>query len=148
VLPGLPAETAIQGGLGAAAIQGNLTPETAKQIVDLWLTAKKAAMGSTYNTDQLGQVLAEPKLSEWQKNAVDAKNNNWYKEYTHAIDIMGVEIAPGDPNQAKIRAKVNEHSKYYLGAQLNSSQEDDLSLVYSLVRQDNQWRIKDWSTSP
>jgi hypothetical protein len=142
LLPGLPEDTAPIG-----AVQGNLTNESAKQIVNLWLTAKTAAMGSTHSIDLLSQVLTEPKLTEWQKNAGDAKTDSWYKEYTHAIDITAVEVAPTDPNQAKIRAKVNERSKYYQGTQLISSQEDDLSLVYLLVRQDNQWRIKDWSNA-
>jgi curved DNA-binding protein CbpA len=128
----------------SGGIQGNLTPETAKQVLELWLTAKRGAMGSSYTTDQLAQVLTGGKLAEWQRYSTEAKTEGWHKDYKHAIKVDKVEVNPGDPNKASVTATVEEFEQFYSGGNLSDTRQDNLSLTYGFVKQDNQWKIESW----
>ncbi|NJM46512.1 MAG: DUF4101 domain-containing protein [Alkalinema sp. RU_4_3] len=137
--PVLPLPEEIAGG-----IQGDLTPETAKQVLELWLTAKRGAMGSSYTADQLTQVLTGSKLAEWQRYSAEAKTEGWYKDYKHAIKVDKVEVNPGDPKKASVTATVEEFEQFYTGGNLSDTRQDNLSLTYGFVKQDNQWKIESW----
>ena len=128
-------------------IQGDLNTATAKQILELWFTTKKAAMGPGYAIAQLDQALSEPKLSVWRKEAGDAQRDGAHVEYEHAIEVKKLDVNPTDPNRASITANVRELRKYYEGSAMKEDQTDDLQLRYSLVRQNNQWKISDWQKS-
>ncbi len=128
-------------------IQGDLNAATAKQILELWFTTKKAAMGPGYAIAQLDQALSEPKLSVWRKEAGDAQRDGAHVEYEHAIEVKKLDVNPTDPNRASITANVRELRKYYEGSAMKEDQTDDLQLRYSLVRQNNQWKISDWQKS-
>ena len=128
-------------------IQGDLNAATAKQILELWFTTKKAAMGQGYAIAQLDQALSEPKLSVWRKEAGDAQRDGAHVEYEHAIEVKKLDVNPTDPNRASITANVRELRKYYEGSAMKEDQTDDLQLRYSLVRQNNQWKISDWQKS-
>ena len=128
-------------------VQGDLNDATAKQILELWFTTKKAAMGSGYAITQLDQALSDPKLSVWRKEAGDAQRDGAHVEYEHAMEIKKVEVNPTDPDRALITANVRELRKYYEGSVMREDQTDDLQLRYSLVRQNNQWKISDWQKS-
>ncbi len=127
-----------------APIQGDLNDATAKQVLELWFTVKKAAMGSGYAATQLDQALAEPKLSVWRKESSEAQRDGAHVEYEHAVEVKKVDINPTDPDRASVTANVRELRKYFEGSTLKESQTDDLQLRYSLVRQNNQWKIADW----
>ncbi len=128
----------------AIAAQGELNAPTAKQVLDLWFTVKKAAMGSGYAIDQLDQALVEPKLAEWQRAANDAKRDGAHVEYEHAVEVKKVEVSPTNPNEAFVTASVRELRKYYEGSSLKEQQTDDLVLKYALSKQNNQWKISTW----
>jgi hypothetical protein len=135
----LPEDSATGGG-----IQGDLTPETAKQVLELWLTAKRGAMGSTYAADQLTQVLTGNKLAEWQRYSAEAKTEGWYKDYKHAVKVDKVEANPNNPNQVAVTATIEEFEQFYEGGKLGDTRQDNLSLTYGFVKQDNQWKIESW----
>ncbi len=127
------------------ALSGDMNPTTAQKAIEAWFAAKKAAMGSTHNPEKLNQILVEPKLSEWRKNAADSKQDNLRIEYEHAAQINNVETSPSDPNQATATARITEVRKYFQTDKPMDTQTDrDMQVRYSLVRQNNQWRIKDW----
>jgi curved DNA-binding protein CbpA len=128
----------------SVGIQGDLTPETAKQVLELWLTAKRGAMGSTYAADQLAQVLTGNKLAEWQRYSVEAKTEGWYKDYKHAVKVDKVEANPNNPNQVAVTATIEEFEQFYEGGKLGDTRQDNLSLTYGFVKQDNQWKIESW----
>ncbi len=128
----------------AIVAQGELTAPTAKQVLDLWFTVKKAAMGSGYAIDQLEQALVEPKLTEWQRAANEAKRDGAHVEYEHAVEVKKVEVSPTNPNEAFVTANVRELRKYYEGSSLKEQQTDDLVLKYALSKQNNQWKISNW----
>ena len=128
-------------------IQGDLNTATAKQILELWFTTKKAAMGQGHTIAQLDQALSEPKLSVWRKEAGDAQRDGAHVEYEHAVEVKKVDVNPTDSNRASITANVRELRKYYEGSAMKEDQTDDLQLRYNLVRQNNQWKISDWQKS-
>lgn len=129
----------------AASLSGEMNQATAQKAIETWFDAKKSAMGSTYNTEALKQILINPRLSEWQRNAEESKQEGLSIEYTHSVQVTGVEVNPTDPQQATVTANVTEVRKYFKGGQPSETQSDrDMQIRYNLVRQDNQWRIKDW----
>ncbi|BAU10133.1 DnaJ domain protein [Leptolyngbya sp. NIES-3755] len=126
-------------------LSGDMTQGLAQKVLETWLSAKRLAMGKTYDTSKLSQVLVDPRLSEWQRNSEESKRDNLHIEYDHAVKVDSVEVSPTDSNQATVRATVTEVRKYFQGGQTGEVQTDrDMSVRYTLVRQDNQWRIKDW----
>jgi ARC6-like, IMS domain/DnaJ domain len=141
------APTTAAGPNLATGVQGDLSNESAKQVLELWFTAKKAAMGPGYAADQLDLVLMDPKLSEWKAESANAKRDGAYVEYEHAVQVEKVEIDSQMPDQATVVATVRELRKYYQGSTLAENQEDDLQVRYSLVRQNNQWRISTWQAA-
>ncbi len=137
VIP-IPTQTA------ASPLSGEMNQATAQRVLEFWLDAKKDAMGQAHTVEKLTQVLAEPKLAEWRKNAEEAKREKWYKQYEHTVKVDAVEVSPTTPGQATANATIAEVTKYYEGEQLADTKTDNLQVRYSLVLQDNQWRIKDW----
>ena len=129
------------------AIQGDLTNATAKQVLELWFTVKKAAMGSGYANNQLEIALMEPKLSEWQRISSQAQRDGSHVEYEHAVDIKKVAVSATNPNEALVTANIRELRKYYEGNTIKDQQTDDLTLQYTLLRQNNQWKISTWQSA-
>ncbi|MCU0548329.1 MAG: IMS domain-containing protein [Leptolyngbya sp. Prado105] len=129
----------------AVSLTGEMNSALAQKAIETWLNAKKSALGDTHDTSKLSQVLADPKLSEWQRESENAKRENLHIEYDHAVKVDGVEISQSDPNQAIVKATVTEVRKYFPAGQASEIQTDrDMAVSYTLVRQDNQWRIKNW----
>ncbi|MCY7322454.1 MAG: IMS domain-containing protein [Phormidesmis sp. CAN_BIN36] len=128
----------------ATPLSGEMNQALAQQVLEFWLDAKKDAMGQSHAVEKLTQVLAEPKLAEWRKNAEEAKRENWYKQYEHTVKVDAVKVSSTSPGQATADAAIAEVTKYYEGEQLADTKTDNLQVRYSLVLQDNQWRIKDW----
>jgi hypothetical protein len=140
VIP-LPGDT---GDGNIAGIRGEMNAATAKQVLDLWFASKKAAMGSAHAVEKLQSVLAEPKLAEWQKEAVGAKEENLTIDYEHNVDVTNVTITPENPNEAQVVANIREQRKYTKNGAPLEDQTDELPLTYTFVRENNQWKIKNW----
>jgi ARC6-like, IMS domain len=117
---------------------------TAKQVLDLWFASKKAAMGSGHAVEKLESVLAEPKLAEWQKEALGAKEENLTIDYEHSVDVTNVTITPENPNEAQVVANIREQRKYTKNGAPLEDQTDELPLTYTFVREGKQWKIKGW----
>lgn len=125
-----------------------LDKPAAEAVLESWLTAKSAAMGPKYEATALEQVLADPKLTEWQRASQEAKRDNWYKQYKHEVQVTSVELSKDKPNQAKVLATVSEATDYYAGGKLEDSSTDNLKVQYILVQQDDTWLIQDWDVLP
>ncbi|HEY9646333.1 MAG TPA: ARC6/PARC6 family protein, partial [Chroococcidiopsis sp.] len=132
------------------AATGALDEQKAKEVLETWLAAKSLAFGQTHDTTKLAQILVDPALTQWQANAEEAKAANAYSEYVHTVKVTAVTSAPETPDLAQVEAEVTESSKYYIDGQLDveRSADDNLSVRYTLVRQNNQWFIQDWAASP
>lgn len=130
------------------SLAGDLTQPLAEQILKLWFEAKKDAMGSVYDTTKLVQVLAEPKLGEWKQNSDAAKRDGLSISYDHSVKVDRIDANPTDPNRAVIRATVTEIRRYkQSGKSLDTQNDRDMQVQYSVVRRGNQWRITDWQGS-
>lgn len=82
-----------------------LDKESAKQILDSWLSTKAKAMGPNHEVALLDQILLDPKLAEWKSAAEEAKRDNWYRTYKHDIKIDSVELissATGQPVSSSV----------------------------------------------
>jgi hypothetical protein len=125
---------------------GSLTSSLAQQVIESWLAAKSAAMGSDHAIEKLDGVLAEPKLTEWRNAAADAKQGNWYKQYKHTVKVTSVQPSKTKPDEAEVSSEISESTDYYEAGSLKDSKSDpNLRIQYRLIRKDNQWRIQNWN---
>ncbi|MGK7871846.1 MAG: IMS domain-containing protein [Xenococcaceae cyanobacterium] len=126
-------------------LNGVLTKESAKQVLQNWLGAKSKAFGSNHQVDQLNMILAQPLLLTWRNRAEGLKRSNSYQQYQHRIQVRSVQTSEQNPNKARVEAEVRETAQYYQGGRLNraKSYDDNLLVRYDLVRQNERWLIKD-----
>ena len=126
-------------------MSGPLTKETAKQVIETWLSTKALAFGSDHQIEQLEQILSEPALSRSQQSAQADKENNSYWQYKHNVVVNSVETTEANPDLAKVDAAVKETAQFYQNGQLaaNKSYDENLRVRYDLVRKDGRWFIQD-----
>ncbi|HCF28841.1 MAG TPA: molecular chaperone DnaJ [Cyanobacteria bacterium UBA11049] len=120
-----------------------LNQATATQVIQSWLSTKSAAFGQNHAVDQLGQILAEPALSQWQQRARNDKASNRTRQYKHSIKINSIQTKASLPEQAQLVATVNEIAQVYEKGRLNrqASYNETLQVRYDLVRQGDRWLI-------
>lgn len=122
-----------------------LTETTSKELIQSWLSVKAEVFGKEHKIERLKDILIEPALSEWQKIAEESKKPGFYRKYDHNVSVNSVTTNEKDSDRAKVEAVVSETTEFYEGDKLSYTQNDkQLKLIYSLVRQNGQWRIKEW----
>ncbi len=129
-------------------LEGPLTLDRAENILQAWFTAKSEALGSDYNAEALTEILVEPALAQWRYRVEEAQAESWYWEYEHPnIEVTVVELFEDDPDQATIEATVTEIGELYEDGQVDLARSYDSSLrvSYSLVREDEQWKIQNFT---
>lgn len=124
---------------------GELTQETAKQVIDTWLTTKRAAFGSEHEIGKLSEILVEPALGEWKQRAERDRAEGLYRQYEHSVKVDNVTVDEKDKNRAVVVAQVREKEIAMQGKESIESSDDDLSLSYELVRQNDRWFVKNWT---
>jgi len=126
-----------------------LSNDAAQKILEKWLSAKSEAMGPKYEIGNLSEVLTDPSLTEWKASADAEKQANTHRQYKHEVKVTAVEQEKPASNEARVTAEVSESTEYYEGKELkNSDSSPGLRVQYRLVRQNNQWRIRDWEILP
>lgn len=131
------------------ANSGDLTEQQATQVIQQWLTIKSQALGPQHQWEQLNTILLDPALSRWRETAQLAKQQNWYWEYQHQLNIKQIEMNKSDPNQATVEVDVTEAGKLYEGGQFARDKNEQLRVRYELVRDQNgQWRLRNWEILP
>ena len=126
--------------------EGPLTEETAQQVIQTWLDTKSEAFGSNHAIEQLDKILVDPALSRWVTQAKEAKDNNWYRKFEHSIQADSIRLRQLGPNQARVDARVSESAQHFQGDRVVRSQSwnrPNLRVRYDLVRENDQWRIRD-----
>jgi curved DNA-binding protein CbpA len=121
-----------------------LNATIAQQTIQRWLDSKAAAFGNQHQIDQLNTILTAPILSQWRDRAQEYQQSNAYRQYQHELEIRSVTANQQNPNQAVVEAQVREVAQHYQGGQPDPSQsyDDTLLVRYDLVRQEEQWLIK------
>lgn len=125
------------------AVAQTLNQATATQVIQSWLSTKSAAFGQNHAVNQLGQILVEPALSQWQQRARNDKASNRTRQYKHSIKINSIQTKASAPEQAQLVATVNEIAQVYEKGRLNrqASYNETLQVRYDLVRQGDRWLI-------
>lgn len=121
-----------------------LSAAIAQQTIQKWLDSKAAAFGNQHQIDRLNTILAAPILSQWRTRAGDYQQSNAYRQYQHELKVRSVTANQQNPSQAVVEAEVREVAQHYQGGQPDRSQsyDDKLLVRYDLVRQGEQWLIK------
>ena len=122
-----------------------LTEATAQLVIQDWLSTKALAFGSSHEAEKLEQILVNPALSQWQKRVNSDKADNRYREYKHTLKIDGVKTEQANRDRAIVTATVEEVAQVYKNGKLSKplSYNEKLQVNYDLVRQANQWRIRE-----
>lgn len=128
-------------------LDGQLTEDTAQQIIEKWLATKAAALGAEHEIEDLDAILTGSALSQWRLIATQDKADNRHREYGHSVKVTSVSTSDTDPNRATVAATVREITKFYENGQKGKSTEDNLRVRYELIRQDNVWRIQRMSAA-
>ncbi|HEY9673304.1 MAG TPA: IMS domain-containing protein [Waterburya sp.] len=134
-------------GSQTSTAQGPLTKETAKELIQVWLSTKSLAFGPNHQTEQLEQILIEPALSRSKASVLSDKQNNAYWQYKHGVEVNSVTTSNTNPDQARIDAAVQEAAQFYQDGEPNpaKSYNDNLRVQYDAVRRDGRWLIRDMS---
>lgn len=121
-----------------------LNATTAQQTIQKWLDSKAAAFGNQHQIDRLNTILTAPILSQWRDRAQEYKQSNAYRQYQHELEIRSVTVNQQNPNQAAVEAQVREVAQHYQGGKPDPTQsyDDRLLVRYDLIRQEEQWLIK------
>jgi hypothetical protein len=118
--------------------------DIAEGVINDWLSAKQAALGQDYQSDQLETILVEPLLTQWQRRAAAAAQENWYWQYEHTVDVE--EVTPDDPtaDRLEVIAVVGEKAQLFeFDVENTSASYDDvLRMQYDLTRQDGSWYVQ------
>jgi ARC6-like, IMS domain/DnaJ domain len=123
-----------------------LTPEVGKTLIETWLKAKAAAMGRSHDSSQLSQILTDPILAERLALAEETRQNGIAYDYRHTVqDVRLLPAAAGTtvPTEAQVDASVTESVSVYENGSASAPETQQLYLRYYLLRQNEQWRIKD-----
>ncbi len=134
-----------EAGNPMSAPEGPLTQETAKQVIETWLSTKKSAFGSERQIGQLSQILAEPALSRSQQSARSNQQEGTYCQYNHNVAVNSVDINSANPDIARIDAAVKEAAQCYKEGQLNQamSYDENLRVRYDVIRKEGRWFIQE-----
>lgn len=127
--------------------QGKLTQESASDVVQTWLTVKSAALGPNHEVDSLKNILTGSALKFWYNLAVQEKNANRYRKYSHQfVSLDNLEVSDKDLDNAAVEATVKESADFYANdQQQNRSYNETIKVRYTLVRQEGTWLIREMS---
>jgi hypothetical protein len=127
------------------AATGPLTPGAAQQAIQTWLAVKSAAFGEQYQIDRLSEILVDPARSTWQERAEVAREQNWYWDYDHGVEVESVETSEEDPDLATAVVSVRETGTLYENGRQAETRDSTLTVSYELVRREGRWMIRDWT---
>ncbi|MEY3222941.1 MAG: Chaperone protein DnaJ [Cyanobacteriota bacterium] len=119
-----------------------LTKETAQEVIETWLSAKAAALGSNYQIDGLNQILTGPALLQWQSVVEEEQKQEKYRQYKHTVEVLSVSKKGIDKNSVYVDAKVQEATQFYANGQQQKSTDENLRVRYDLIRKDGKWHIQ------
>lgn len=137
-------EPAIEIPTAPTADQQIGVKDIAKGVIEEWLAVKRAALGKDHQSDRLADILVQPLLTQWQRRATAAVQENWYWDYQHSLTVESV--SPDDPtaDQLQVTATVQEQARLfeYEVENTSASYNDNLTMRYDLVRQEGKWYIQ------
>jgi hypothetical protein len=124
--------------------QPNFTQAVGQQVLQTWLDQKKLAFGEKQDLAALNTILGPNLLTQQQSRIKQDIAQNRYRQYEHQFKILNYTVDPDDPNQATVIARVQEITQLLPKKPTPttaSSEKDDLTVKYQLVRQQGIWKI-------
>ncbi len=120
-----------------------MTIEIARQRLQAWQQVKSQALGPNFAIADLEGILAEPALTTWRSRAQSLKSEGSHWNYS-LTNLEVKEIRPLATNRVEVIAQIQEDAKFYERGTLRAdiSYSDSYRVVYTLVRQGNQWLIQ------
>lgn len=117
----------------------------AEEAIQSWYQAKAEAMGPQWNVDALSEILLEPALSQWINKVEQNQLDGVHVEYEQTIQNLSAEEV--DDDQIRVTADVDETGNSYLFGEYDGdlSYEDQLTVEYNLIKQDDQWMIESFA---
>ncbi|MEM1250822.1 MAG: IMS domain-containing protein [Cyanobacteria bacterium P01_H01_bin.21] len=117
----------------------------AEDAIQTWYQVKSEAMGPQWNADALSGILLEPTLSQWVAKVASNQREGVHLEYEQTIQNLTAEAIGED--QIRAVADVSEIGNAYQFGEYNGafSYEDELTVEYNLIRQDDQWMIESFA---
>ena len=117
----------------------------AEDAIQTWYQVKSEAMGPQWNADILSDILLEPTLSQWVAKVESNQREGVHLEYEQTIQNLTAESISED--QIRAVADVNETGNAYQFGEYNGafSYEDELTVEYTLIRQDDRWMIESFA---
>ena len=118
----------------------------AAATIDRWLEIKRGAYSSSYDIDELSNILTGSALSVTEARLEETQANNLYTDYTHGpVEILSV--SPEDATDAEnlsVQATVEEAGIFFEdGEQVSEGSTDEVvTASYELVKEGNQWLIE------
>ncbi|MTJ28652.1 IMS domain-containing protein [Aphanizomenon sp. UHCC 0183] len=122
-----------------------LTKETAKEVIEIWLSAKTSALGQNHDIDGLKEILTGAVLSQWQSVAQQEQEDQRHRQYKHNVEIVTVSNKGTDKDYVSVDAQVQEVTKFYRNSQQQKSSSENLRVRYDLVRKEGKWLIQKMS---
>ncbi len=119
-----------------------LTKETAKEVIETWLSAKAAALGKDHKIDGLNEILTGAVLSQWQSVAQQEQEDKRYRQYKHNVEVLSVSKKDTGKDNVSVDAKVQEVTHFYQNSQSKKSSDENLRVRYDLVRKEGKWLIQ------
>ncbi|MTJ12563.1 DUF4101 domain-containing protein [Anabaena sp. UHCC 0187] len=119
-----------------------LTKETAKEVIETWLSAKAAALGQDHDVNGLNEILTGAVLYQWQSVAQQEQEDKRYRQYKHNVEILSVSKKGTDKDSASVDVKVQEVTQFYENSQPKKSSDEKLRVRYDLVRKEGKWLIQ------
>ena len=119
-----------------------LTNQTAKEVIETWLSAKAAALGQNHDINSLNEILTGAVLSQWQSVAQQEQEDKRYRQYKHDVKVESVSKKGIDKDSVSVEAKVQEVTQFYENSQQKKSSNENLRVRYELVRKEGKWRIQ------
>lgn len=126
---------------------GPMSPEAARQIVESWQTIKAEAKGKEHKIEQFTQILVDPMLTAWTQKAQQEKARSAHWDYQlNNLEIEKVE--PQGEDEASIYVQLTENAKIMAQGEVEYAYQDPYRARYDVIRQGNQWRIKNVKVLP
>ncbi|MEM9568181.1 MAG: ARC6/PARC6 family protein, partial [Cyanobacteria bacterium P01_E01_bin.34] len=125
-----------------------LTEAVAQSTIEAWQEAKQGALGSTRDVEALGQVLAEPMLSQWRGRAAALQQANAHYNYTlKGVEVEDVTVAEtGDSGNVVVSiSEVADYMSNGVRQGGSASYDSTYRVRYNLVREGDRWLIESFA---
>jgi hypothetical protein len=123
-------------------VQGQLTPESAQEVIEKWLSTKAAALGEDHEIERLDEILTGSVVSKWRSIAKQDIAEKRYRKYKHDVKVEFVNQEDPTDDNAVVEATVKEVTYFYEQGDRQKTSQESLRVRYDLIREQDLWKIQ------